>query len=399
MPKRSDESVQILDGKALLTRRSNSPYWQLKFRAGRSFLRVSTKCEDLEEAKDFALDYYLDARAKANANLPLITRKFKSVAEAVRNTMQNDFDNGIGPRIYRDYIQAIDNWLIPFFGNFNVASIEHKHVKAFYEWRREELGRDPANTTIGTHATAMGYVFAEAVDNGYMNKHHIPQLKLKGYAAKSNGDLPRASFTLPEYRLLYRYMRKWVRNGRNGKFREMRLLLRDAVLFLGNSGIRYGTEFYSIRWKNIQVGTNNQTGKEQLFVTVNGKVGHRQCVIRRGAKRYLERIWKRSDELSSLSWDELLTREEAVFALPDGTVTNALDKTFTRLLKDAGLHLDSNGQARSLYSLRHFYITQLLFSNRVSPAIVAKQCGTSIQMIEKHYLHFDVHQHAAQLSE
>lgn len=42
---------------------------------------------------------------------------------------------------------------------------------------------------------------------------------------------------------------------------------------------------------------------------------------------------------------------------------------------------------RTLYSLRHSYITWQLTTGEVSMEILAKQCGISVQMIEQHYSH------------
>ena len=398
MPQRSEESVQIFEGDALLTRRTESPYWQLKFRMGRRFVRVSTKENNLKKAKKFSTKFYSRALLKHEDGQPLVSRRFKSVAKAVRDRFRRDYDSDIGPVIYRDYFQAIDNWLIPFFGSYNIASIDHKHIKAFYEHRRDTLKRDVARSTINTHATAMQYVFDEAVEQGYMNKQHVPLLRLKGYTARLNGIRPRAAFSIQEYRKLYRRMRYWVDKTKKGKFTDMRYLLRDVVLLLANSGIRYGTELHSIRWNSIQIG-EFPSGRIKIEILVDGKVGPRRAYLRSGAIRYLERIWQRSEKLKHLSWEELLAQDEPVFTLPDGTVTKALDKVFTRMLLDFDLLHDKFGQTRSLYSLRHFYITYLLFKNKVSPAVVAYQCGTSIQMIQRHYFHGEHDYHAEALSE
>jgi len=42
----------------------------------------------------------------------------------------------------------------------------------------------------------MQYVFDEAVEQGYVNKQHLPHLRLKGYAARANGVKPRAAFSI-----------------------------------------------------------------------------------------------------------------------------------------------------------------------------------------------------------
>ena len=43
-----------------------------------------------------------------------------------------------------------------------------------------------------------------------------------------------------------------------------------------------------------------------------------------------------------------------------------------------------NGMARTIYSLRHFYATKRLESE-TSPFLLAKQMGTSVEMLEKFY--------------
>lgn len=51
-----------------------------------------------------------------------------------------------------------------------------------------------------------------------------------------------------------------------------------------------------------------------------------------------------------------------------------------------GIKQSPNGE-RTLYSLRHSYITWELMAQRVNIEVLAKQCGTSISMIEQHYSH------------
>ena len=142
MPKLSPDSVPIFDGKVVLFKRPRSPLWQSRFRIAQKWMRLSTKTDDLEKAKEVAREAYIDAYHKDKNGLPVVTRKFKSVAEVVRDRLKHDYENAIGPIVKKDYYQAIDNWLIPFFGKMNVATIEHKHIKAFYEDRQERFLRD-----------------------------------------------------------------------------------------------------------------------------------------------------------------------------------------------------------------------------------------------------------------
>jgi hypothetical protein len=60
------------------------------------------------------------------------------------------------------------------------------------------------------------------------------------------------------------------------------------------------------------------------------------------------------------------------------------DGEHNALLKFAGVPVERNGGSRTLYSLRHFYATMRM-SNDTSPFLLAKQMGTSVEMLEKFY--------------
>ena len=402
MPQRSPESVPILEGTALLVRRPSTPKWQVKYRIQNRWIRTSTKETDLEAAKKAGAEIVIDAVSREKYGQPVVTRKFKSVAEAVSNRFKNDFENDIGPKNNRDYFQCIDRWLIPYFGKYNIANIENVHIKAFYDYRQtkfiEDHGKPPAKQTINTHALALKHVFEQAVHEKLMIRLHVPETKLKGYAAKNNGDMPKASFTDAEYMKLHRFMEKWIHKAKKGKFTHMRHLIRDIALFVANSGVRPGTELNSIKWTNVKVVIGETSGEEVLSVFVHGKTIPHWVNCRDNARIALDRIWKRSDTLKDLTWDQLLKRNEPVFALPDGTIPYGWDKAFKRLLKSAKMYEDVNGGSRSLYSLRHYYITKEIYRNRVSTEEIAKNCGTSPQMITKHYFNHDHAKNADKLA-
>jgi integrase len=70
---------------------------------------------------------------------------------------------------------------------------------------------------------------------------------------------------------------------------------------------------------------------------------------------------------------------------PAGDQPYSLHGVFRRLLGDAELLRDpQTNQIRTLYSLRHTYATQALATG-VDIHTVARQMGTSVVMLEKHY--------------
>jgi hypothetical protein len=75
-----------------------------------------------------------------------------------------------------------------------------------------------------------------------------------------------------------------------------------------------------------------------------------------------------------------------VFCGYDGKPVENFNKTFSSILSRLKLSDDRWGKRRTVYSLRHFYCTQCLLSG-IPVHIIAKNMGTSISYIEKHYSH------------
>jgi integrase len=384
MPDLADSSIQLLDGAITLTQRKRSSAWQARYKIGSKWIRATTKQKELDKAKVTATDLYLRAKYRSEDGLPVVSKRFKSVALVARGRLQAEIDADTGKKVYKDYVTTIDSYLIPFFGQHDITGIDYKLIKAFAEWRKQKMGREPKASTINTHNSTLNRIFEVGLEHNYLSKSQIPLLINKGLDSERRPD-----FTLDEYRQLFRFMRSWVKQGKEGKSRHMRELLRDYVLILANTGMRHGTESYGLKWKQISVYTG-KNGRRYLMLNVNGKTGKRELVARHNVAGYLQRIHARSELLKHIPFDQLIAEghNKFVFTLPDGKATTSLGQTFEILLKDAGLLVDRRtDQNRTLYSLRHTYATMSLLYARMEIHTLAKQMGTSVLMIEKHYSH------------
>ena len=351
----------------------------------------------MKEAVAVATKLFAKAELKAEMGFPVITRKFRSVAEAVKADLQRQRNSGEGKVVFKDYIAAIDMYLIPFFGSYNVNSIDYALLQQFTGYRRQKMKREPAKSTINTHTAALNRVFDKAVAQCYVVESQVPRLRMD----RSNGvrSERRPDFSRAEYIELYGYMQGWVKEKvHTEKTRQMRLLLYDLIFILANTGIRYGTEIYNLKWKHlslvqetVKIKGKTRT-KEYLYISVNGKTGQRILVARRRCKKWFENIYERAYDLTHSTVEELIESgaDEYVFRLADGTRTKNLHQTFRKLLNDAKLRECRNtGKNRTLYSLRHTYATFELVRG-TSMHKVAVQMGTSIGMLEKHYSHLTV---------
>lgn len=386
MVKISAETVTLLDGDVRLTRRKNSAAWQAAFKIDDRWVRVTTKARQLADAKETAKTLYMEYRFRAKHDLPIVSKRFDAVARLTVTDMQKQLAAGTGRKVYSDYITAIETYLIPFFGAKFVNNISHVELKEFAVWRAAKLGREPKASTITTHNSALNRVFEEAVNRGYMTKGKIPILVNDGDDGERRPD-----FSVDDYRTMIRKLPSWAKDEtvHTQKSRDMRMLLWDYVMVLANSGIRQGTEAENLRWRNVHVFEDK--GRIYLELQgVQGKTKAHNVMCRPTALAALRRIHARTDAIKNTPFEDVLKQrlDLPVFALPDGTVTKHLNQTFKRFLEEHGLLVCPVAQKnRTLYSLRHTYATFALINDGMDIHVLAKNMGTSIGMIEKHYSH------------
>lgn len=383
MAKLSSSTVTINDGDILLYKRKRSSAWQAKFKIGSRWVRTTTKLDDLDKAKRAAKDLFTECKFKEKHELPVISKRFADVARYVIADMRSALNGGGGKKVFEDYITALERYLIPYMGKKHVGNISYDDIKGFDTWRKAEMRRDPKASTINTHNSALNRVFTEAVERGYMSKNQVPSLLNKGRDATRRPD-----FTHEEYRSLTARFPHWIAESRKGKSHDMRLLLRDYVLILANTGMRPGTETDNLLWQHVNVFKDK--GQEYLEMSVDGKTGRRDIICRANTVNYLKRIHERCDDIKGMTFEQLLKAKvgKPVFRLPDGTASMNLRQTFKAYLTEIGLlKCPRTGLERTLYSLRHMYATFALIEDGMEIHTLAKQMGTSIAMIERHYSH------------
>lgn len=407
-----DKKITVIEGKAVIYRRGRSSRWQcrIKLKDG-TWYRTSTGEVEKDAAFDKAIEFYHNARVKAQENLPQASRRFKSVAQLTITQMKTALEHNRGKKVFKDYIAALEQYFIPYFGKYSIDRISIDRVENFEEWRLVKMNKTVmAKSTLNTHNAAAAKVFKLAVNRNWLTEELVPQFKYEGSKSEV-----RPSFSRQEYYELARNLRYWAVSGYvdrdtsknrflgKRRIREntamKRELLRDYVLILANTGARHGTEMFELKWKDIDWYIDRDNNRF-LQLTVDGKTGNRQLIARHKVVTYLKRIQSRFPHLAKMSFNELLRARvnEYVFRQSNGELPNALDKNFQEYLEALNLlHGTTSEQKRTLYSLRHFYATYMIEQN-VSPAILAKQMGTSIGMIEKHYSKFIPNMAAAMLA-
>ena len=127
---------------------------------------------------------------------------------------------------------VLNRYLVSYFGNRFVTSIDYKELQCLAKWPADNMGREPMASTLNNHDPDLNRIFEEAAVRGYMTRSHVPVLINKG-----RDSIGRPNFFADEYRMLIQVLPSWIDKGREGKSGDMRHLMHNYVLTLANTGI------------------------------------------------------------------------------------------------------------------------------------------------------------------
>ena len=419
MPPQITTTHVILPRKLIVYRRDRSGAWQCRFQCDDKWQRATTKETDLEKAKAAAHKLLVAAEIRKEQNLPVVTRRFRDVANLAIERMEQELASGKGKVSFKDYIRVINEYLIPILGRRYITSIDITALDELAAERIVKMNKQPTRSTLLTHNASLSRVFDEAQMRGFLTDANRPKLESEGKESQR-----RPAFTLDEVKAMIGSFDAWIERSRTDISRESRVIMRDYVLMLLDTGARPGIELLDLTWNKItehkvapvikelskkpdefgDVPTEHDL-RRSVTMTVSGKTGTRDIVgmgrtvevLRSIAARQYPNI--KQPVLTPLKDIAKSNNDNFVFRRMDGTSpVTSFQKMFENFLSDHSLLIDPRtNQHRVFYSLRHTYATFALTHDQVPIHTLAKQMGTSVLMIERHYSHLKVIQAINQL--
>ena len=412
---------KLRDGAVLVYVRSHGKknIYQVRIRVPDTthYIVRSLKTESLSEALRKAEDLFDELRfaKKQGLDITAAELRFKGLWQRFYNAHE------ISLSIYRQRLHKGNarRYFIPFFGEYKVSDIPDMVIEQYWSWRinfyKAKIINDPndksvpanaamvpSQKTIDMEAGMLRQIFRWGKRMGFVKREPwIKSIKVK----HEKGVTRRPSFTLEEWRTIYTYLRTWVdekitvspskaggslhRSGPHSLHRFQREMLRNYILFMANSGLR-PNEAHQLRWQDVRM-ESDEDEKPILVVEVapSTKTGARTVVCREDTEKYLNRICKISSHTDA---------QCLIFSDKEGMPIQSFNKTFHKVLSALDLLTDRWGAKRTIYSLRHFYCTQTLLSDNAPIHIVARNMGTSVSYIEKHYSHVLTLNNAKELS-
>jgi integrase len=382
--------VQELKTGLIIFRRSDVQHrnWYCRVRVPKEdrYKTFSLKTADINEAKDKAFDHDADIRFRIKHEVPVFEKSFAQVAAEYSAYLKSVAESGqITMRRWLTVDGHIRLHLTPYMGGLQIAHVNEDKWKAYPLWRKKNgqsktlvASADKENKTyepvkdgtirqeMNTYRAVMNF----AADKQYIRERQVPRGKLPSDEAR------REAFTPQEYRKLHTFARSWIKETPNTQAVWYRTMTYNFVLVMANTGMRT-MEARNLLWRDIDLRSDRQ-GRKFVAVNVRGKGKFRELVAASNVAEYFERIRAVSKAVKP---------EDPVFSTIKGEAAETLYKSLIDdLLEKSGLLMSSSGSRRSTYCFRHTYATFRLMEG-IDVYFLAKQMGTSVKMIEKHYGH------------
>ena len=382
-----DQKLTLMDGRLHVYRRANSRFWQCAvFIDGRNY-RTSTRSDNLAVAEAFARDWYLDRHAErrlrqrgmtdegspsgSHVGGPAPPRRPKgpSFREAAEHFLAEYHVITLGERNLEHVASKarhLKTYLLPFFGELPVAKVSAGQIQAYRVQRASPSGepgaKRPARSTLNKEIVTLRQVLKTANRQGWIDA--LPDMSAP---YKGSGKISHRAWLSPdEYKRLYEATRDRAKAPKRERWRGECEQLHDYVLFMVNTGLR-PDEASQLQYRDIDTVVDEATGERILEIEVRGKRGVGYCKSMPGAVLPIQRMRKRNDPQPS----------DLVFGKVQRELLNSV-------LEEAGLKRDRDDNLRTAYSLRHTYICMRLMEG-ADIYQIAKNCRTSVEMIEKFY--------------
>jgi len=330
---------------------------------GGKYIWRSLKTTQQQVALMRAVDVHRETEFKIKHGVPVVGRRFMDCWRKWIEHHEKLADDGrYSTNMIRNHKRVMMTWT-SFWGDTQITKITANMMERGVEWRRAL--RKTTDTNIQMEMMMQKQVLRWCVRQGWLN-----QVPLYTYIAKKR--IVRPAFDILEYRKLYRGLRRYVKCAKSERYRWLRSQLQDFVLLLANSGLRPG-EAYDLRIRDCEQFRDGK-GRLNYRLMVRGKTGARDVIPRAVAYTYIQRQLKRREGADP---------NEPLFVNRSGERLTTMLNGLNRVMRAEGITPKDGGKF-SIYSLRHFYITMSL-RRGIPIYLVARNCGTSVKMIENYY--------------
>lgn len=361
----SQEIHKFFDGKLHLFKQPGCQNYFYRFRDNGKYRTRTTETNNFSQAKAMAESEYLLYRTTHQTSDGKKSHTWAEAEQGVLNELSLDADaHPTRPKTYMVKLKVLER----FFGSMPFQQINNKTtIQEYVKWRRTQYrtkvhGDMVTNKTLRRDFDVLRQVLKYALSQRWIKEIcEFPKLSVP---PKSGG-----WFTKEEWEHLQEVARKFIDQSTSEKEKRARMYLYHYMMFLGGTGLRVD-EALRVQFQDIKP---DKEKPQYSYITVHGgKLSYRMRASQVIAQEIAtDAIAGRKVALPGWQPQDLL------FPVNPSTLLH-------ELLVKAGLDRDGRGERRTARSLRHTYIMLRLIRG-TDVYNLAKNCRTSVKIIEDHY--------------
>lgn len=356
----SRQQRKKLEAGLYLYKQKESEYWWIDATLKGERARVSTKELREDIAEHIAISKYSEAKAAGTLSVSFQSGR-KTLEQAVNKALK---------RLESKKTASKDE-LIRMTTEIG-QKIRDKHVaKVTNSFIENDIKKYKSKTRITMRRQCWKMIIEAAKDLKILNPANEPRLPETKDFEREKGYY--APISLNDRIIIRANFKNFIEAGIKDITKENREVLRDYLKFIETTGVRAGQEAVNLRFCDIKEEQSAEINKGKIHS--KNPSDFRTIHLRRRAVQILKRIAKKK----GIKWHKRERYQEYVFSRSDNKVPKFED-AWKQLLKFCGI---KNKEYR-VYSFRKNYITRQAIKGAQIHA-VAKQCGTSIEMIEQYY--------------
>lgn len=388
--------------KLFIYKQAASKYWWVRLYVGGRTLVKTTKQTDQRKATAFAKEFYDAAMYNHRRGIVSGSRaNFELCAKEVLREEKSKLTRGELTQITYDNTEyRFNKFILPFFREMEVTDIDYETMSAYLSHLSMQ---GLSSSTVSAYMRLANKVLSYAHRKRLIQS--VPQAPNVRVVDKARG-----WFTVREYKRLYsaaqRYIGKKIqvrkyededgakqtqyidesskvpRLGKLMRNVDMTEDLRRLIVFMVNSYVR-PTDIKYMQHQHIDVIEDEH---RYLRLRIPPTKNHSDPIVTMSTAVDVYLRLKKHHDLKSQAADTDYVflpqygREQRDYALKQ------LQRQFEILLWATGLEQGSDGEERTLYSLRHTCIMyRLLYGEGVNTLVLARNARTSVEMIDRFY--------------
>ncbi len=375
----------IFDGKIRIYRTTFSgDVYQLRMYISeeKSYVRKSLKTREKTEALRRAEEEYIFYRSRIQNGEKIFSLTSSELREKYLVHIKKLVDENQLSKGRESNIKTFTKHYVEFVGKSEkIQNIDRKKFQDYRSFRQGQR-KDITMTVVVNETITINQMYKWGKDQGFLSQNYQCDF---GKINVRRDEVRRESYTVKEYKQLVGVSKLWykkVPDTHPNREEEIyyRKSIRDFIVLMGNYGFRTN-ELRMLKYKDVLVhndGTATVTIREE-----NTKVRkQREIRGRRGDVFVRRKTYSKFIELDDFVFSHFRQKD---MTIPEVMTKELLYNYYNSLIKFVKEKHSDFDDKKTLYCLRHFYITIHLLASKVDVYKIARYCGTSLLQIQKHY--------------